>query len=160
MGVKNIFLNVFAVFSVFVLFFSFFSKTSFAIEPRPESIKIEKTEITSNSITVKVTVIHNDESGMDAGLGCDLVLNVKKATDVEFTKSNEFTDNVNCGSDPIAIVKIKNLSPGTAYNIQPVYEEEVVLFDDPWVFEEVPTITETTLPGAVAGGEAGASGGG
>ncbi|MBP9770509.1 MAG: hypothetical protein KBD22_03455 [Candidatus Pacebacteria bacterium] len=153
MGVKNIFLNVFAVFSVFVLFFSFFSKTSFAIEPRPESIKIEKTEITSNSITVKVTVIHNDESGMDAGLGCDLVLNVKKATDAEFTKSNEFIDGVNCGSDPVATVKIKNLSPGTAYNIQPVYEEEVAIFGDYWVFEEVPTITETTLPGAVAGGE-------
>lgn len=152
-GAKNFFVKIFTVLFVVFFGFSFSVNSVFAIEDRPESINIESLATESNSITVKITVVHPDESGLDAGLGCDVVINIKKTTETEFTKSPEFIDGINCGADPIATVKIKNLAPSTSYDIQPVYEEEVVLLSDYWVFEDVPTITAITLTGAVAGGE-------
>lgn len=134
--------------------FSFFTKQAFAIEDRPKSLNIEKVDLTSNSVTVKVKVVYPDEGDTLTVEKCDVVLKIKKATDTDFVTSPEVIDGVRCDSDPYVTVKIKNLSPGTTYNIQPVYEQEVGLFlPDYWVFEEVPTLTETTPSGAVAGGE-------
>mgnify|MGYP007007268449 FL=1 len=148
---KNFFVKAFTVLFVMFFGFSFSTQSAFAIEPRPSSIKIEKIDVTSNSITVKVTVINANNDLVK----CDLKLGVKKSTETEYINSDEFVNSTPCASDPIATVKLTNLAPGTTYNIKPIYELESFLLDDPDVFDTPGELTETTLPGTGGVGEFG-----